>query len=234
MSLSQWSQGSGNATIFVDRHDAGEKLAQAVLAEAQTLPDSTKFVVYALPRGGLPVAEPVARTLGCPLDVIVAKKITRPEDLELAIGAVTADGQVLWQKTVSSDQGRSREEALRVAQEKAQAQLAQFADRPDIDPDGAIALIVDDGIATGMTMAVAVKSLRTRNPLEVWVCAPVAPLGMVDLLRQWSDSSERRGVDRAIILATPDPFWSVSRFYQVFTQVETEDALACLQNFYKN
>jgi len=59
-------------------------------------------------------------------------------------------------------------------------------------------------------------------------------LGMVDSLRRWSDASERRGVDRAIILATPDPFWSVSRFYQVFTQVETEEALACLQNFYKN
>ncbi len=234
MSLSQLFEGSGNATIFVDRHDAGEKLAQAVLAEAQTLPDSTKFVVYALPRGGLPVAEPVARALGCPLDVIVAKKITRPENLELAIGAVTADGQVLWQKTLLSGQAQEREAALWVAQNKAQAQLAQFADRPDIDPDGAIALIVDDGIATGMTMAVAVKSLRIRNPLEIWVCAPVAPVGIVDSLRQWSDSSERRGVDRAIILATPDPFWSVSRFYQVFNQVKTEEALACLQDFYKN
>ncbi len=233
MSLSQLSQGSGNTTMFVDRHDAGEKLAQAVLAEAQTLP-SAKFVVYALPRGGLPVAEPVARALGCPLDVIVAKKITRPENLELAIGAVTADGQVLWQKPLSSNQTLEREEALRFAQNKAQAQLAQFADRPDIDPEGAIAILVDDGIATGMTMAVAVKALRTRNPLEIWVCVPVAPLEIVDSLQHWSDLPKCRGVDRAIILATPDPFWSVSRFYQVFTQVETDVALACLQDFYKN
>ena len=225
MPLSQLFQG-GNTKIFVDRHDAGEKLAQAVLTEAQTLSDK-KFVVYALPRGGLPVAVSVARALGCPLDVIVAKKITRPENSELAIGAVTADGHVLWLEPSCEQAQELDRDALLFAQKKAQAQLAQFGDRPEIDPEGAIALLVDDGIATGMTMAVAVKALKTRNPLEIWICAPVAPQEMVNSL-------ELGGASRAIILATPDPFWSVSRFYQVFNQVETEEALACLQNFYKN
>ena len=225
MPLSQLFQG-GNAAIFVDRHDAGEKLAQAVLTEAQTLSDK-KFVVYALPRGGLPVAVSVARALGCPLDVIVAKKITRPENSELAIGAVTADGHVLWLEPSCEQAQELDRDALLFAQKKAQAQLAQFGDRPEIDPEGAIALLVDDGIATGMTMAVAVKALKTRNPLEIWICAPVAPQEMVNSL-------ELGGASRAIILATPDPFWSVSRFYQMFNQVETEEALACLQNFYKN
>ena len=225
MPLSQLFQG-GNTKIFVDRHDAGEKLAQAVLTEAQTLSDK-KFVVYALPRGGLPVAVSVARALGCPLDVIVAKKITRPENSELAIGAVTADGHVLWLEPSCEQAQELDRDALLFAQKKAQAQLAQFGDRPKIDPEGAIALLVDDGIATGMTMAVAVEALKTRNPLEIWICAPVAPQEMVNSL-------ELGGASRAIILATPDPFWSVSRFYQVFNQVETEEALACLQNFYKN
>lgn len=225
MPLSQLFQGE-NTKIFVDRHDAGEKLAQAVLTEAQTLSDK-KFVVYALPRGGLPVAVSVARALGCPLDVIVAKKITRPENSELAIGAVTADGHVLWLEPSCEQAQELDRDALLFAQKKAQAQLAQFGDRPEIDPEGAIALLVDDGIATGMTMAVAVKALKTRNPLEIWICAPVAPQEMVNSL-------ELGGASRAIILATPDPFWSVSRFYQVFNQVETEEALACLQNFYKN
>ena len=225
MPLSQLFQGE-NTKIFVDRHDAGEKLAQAVLTEAQTLSDK-KFVVYALPRGGLPVAVSVARALGCPLDVIVAKKITRPENSELAIGAVTADGHVLWLEPSCEQAQELDRDALLFAQKKAQAQLAQFGDRPKIDPEGAIALLVDDGIATGMTMAVAVKALKTRNPLEIWICAPVAPQEMVNSL-------ELGGASRAIILATPDPFWSVSRFYQVFNQVETEEALACLQNFYKN
>ena len=225
MPLSQLFQGE-NTKIFVDRHDAGEKLAQAVLTEAQTLSDK-KFVVYALPRGGLPVAVSVARALGCPLDIIVAKKITRPENSELAIGAVTADGHVLWLEPSCEQAQELDRDALLFAQKKAQAQLAQFGDRPKIDPEGAIALLVDDGIATGMTMAVAVKALKTRNPLEIWICAPVAPQEMVNSL-------ELGGASRAIILATPDPFWSVSRFYQVFNQVETEEALACLQNFYKN
>ena len=225
MPLSQLFQGE-NTKIFVDRHDAGEKLAQAVLTEAQTLSDK-KFVVYALPRGGLPVAVSVARALGCPLDIIVAKKITRPENSELAIGAVTADGHVLWLEPSCEQAQELDRDALLFAQKKAQAQMAQFGDRPKIDPEGAIALLVDDGIATGMTMAVAVKALKTRNPLEIWICAPVAPQEMVNSL-------ELGGASRAIILATPDPFWSVSRFYQVFNQVETEEALACLQNFYKN
>jgi predicted phosphoribosyltransferase len=222
MSLSQLFSGS-DTTLFVDRTQAGEKLAQAVLSAAQGL-ENARFVVYALPRGGLPIAEPVARSLGCPLDVIVAKKITRPENPELAIGAVTADGHVLSLRPRSSgEQSEQWEQARQRAQKKAQQQLAQFVDRPGVDPEGAIALIVDDGIATGMTMAVAVKALRTRNPAEIWICAPVAPIEMVSALQQ--------GCDRLIVLATPDRFQSVSRFYQVFAQVEMEEALACLQRF---
>jgi putative phosphoribosyl transferase len=227
MSVSQLFQGFGNTTLFVDRHDAGEKLAQAVLAEVETLQSPAKFVVYALPRGGLPVAEPIARALGCPLDVIVAKKITRPENPELAIGAVTADGQVLWSRQRLAKDEAIWEQALQQAQTKAQTQLARFADyRPNVDPEGAISLIVDDGIATGMTMAVAVQALRTRHPSEIWICAPVAPREMTHALQ--------KGCDRLIVLATPEPFLSVSRFYRIFTQVETAEALACLQNFYKD
>jgi predicted phosphoribosyltransferase len=88
--------------FFDDRADAGEKLAEAVLGELGklnlTAQEAVKPIVYALPRGGLPVAVPIARRLGCPLDVVVAKKITRPDNLELAIGAATADGHVLWEK----------------------------------------------------------------------------------------------------------------------------------------
>jgi putative phosphoribosyl transferase len=223
MSLSQLFSGS-DTTLFADRAQAGEKLAQAVLSAAQTLKNA-KFIVYALPRGGLPVAEPIARMLNCPLDVIVAKKMTRPENPELAIGAVTADGQVLSLRPRSSGESCEWEQARQRAQKKAQQQLAQFVDRPNLDPEGAIALIVDDGIATGMTIAVAVKALRTRNPAEIWICAPVAPIEMVSALQQ--------GCDRLIVLATPDRFQSVSRFYQVFTQVEMEEALACLKRFYE-
>lgn len=248
---------------FRDRSAAGEQLAQAIAAElAQSVESQTAChpIVYALPRGGLPVAEPVARQLNCPLDLIVAKKITRPDNPELAIGAVTADGCVLWgpQQRAGRNQIELRAAALQQAQKKAKMQLEQLtAGRPQVNPDGAIAILVDDGMATGMTMAVAAMSLRDRDlsgsfppapakqslrekkqsshtdntlpkfqlqrPAAIWICAPVAPSGLAQSLGRWCD--------RAIILATPDPFLSVSRFYKEFPQIEIEEALTCLQQY---
>jgi predicted phosphoribosyltransferase len=207
--------------FFDDRTDAGEKLAAAVLAELAKLNLTTqkavKPIVYALPRGGLPVAVPVARLLGCPLDVVVAKKITRPDNLELAIGAVTADGHVVWQKQQNLGWQKS---ALDRAQDNAQSLLADLSPgRPNVSAAGALAILVDDGIATGMTMAVAAKALRAQKPLALWICVPVAPADLMGFLAG----------DRAIVLETPDPFYSVSRFYAQFPQVETAEALVCLQ-----
>ena len=209
--------------FFDDRTDAGEKLAEAVLAELAKLNLTTqkavKPIVYALPRGGLPVAVPVARLLGCPLDVVVAKKITRPDNLELAIGAVTADGHVVWQKQKQQNLGWQKS-ALDRAQDNAQSLLADLSPgRPNVSAAGALAILVDDGIATGMTMAVAAKALRAQKPLALWICVPVAPADLMGFLAG----------DRAIVLETPDPFYSVSRFYAEFPQVETAEALVCLQ-----
>lgn len=216
------------AIIFRDRTDAGEQLAQEIhriltkIAAVSSV--SPRPIVYALPRGGLPMAAPVARLLGCPLDIVVAKKISHPKNPELAIGAVTADGSFLWSEETpwslrNSQQG---EVALSVALDKAKSQLAQLTPgRPRVNPKGAIAIVVDDGIATGMTMAVATQALREQNPAAVWICAPVAPKTLLPWLEQWGD--------RQILLATPKSFLSVSRFYAEFPQVETEEALACLQ-----
>ena len=105
---------------------------------------------------------------------------------------------------------------------KAHSQLAQLAPaRPQVNPQGTIAIVVDDGIATGMTMAVAAQALRAQHPAAVWLCAPVAPLSLLPWLQQWGD--------RIIVLDTPESFLSVSRFYVEFPQVEIEEALAYLQ-----
>ncbi|NJP11815.1 MAG: phosphoribosyltransferase [Leptolyngbyaceae cyanobacterium RU_5_1] len=212
---------------FANRHEAGEKLAQVVLAERSQHPveEMARFVVYALPRGGLLVAAPVARSLECPLDVIVAKKITRPENTELAIGAVTADGHALWLPRSRSPHQPAHlyEMALHQARERAREQLEQLAPcRPQVTPQGTIALIVDDGIATGMTMAVAAQALRAQQPAQIWICVPIAPPEIMPFLESWCD--------RVIVLATPSPFNSVSRFYKQFPQVEIEEARACLQD----
>lgn len=216
----QLFQSAQNPILFSDRDTAGVQLAQAVLQEMQTVTEPHRSIVYALPRGGLPVALPVARSLGCPLDVLVAKKITRPSEPELAIGAVTADGHIIRTPTRLSIHADEWQEVVERAQAKAQQQLAQFAQRPGLSAEGAIAILVDDGIATGMTIAVAAKALREQHPREIWICAPVVPESMMDVLKQWGD--------RVIVLATPARFLSVSRFYQSFPQLSTEEALAYL------
>ncbi|HEY9608901.1 phosphoribosyltransferase [Allocoleopsis sp.] len=216
-----------SAPLFSDRADAGEQLAGSLLTQINQLREagvSAAPIVYALPRGGLPVGAAVARKLNCPLDIVVAKKITMPQNPELAIGAVTSEGHVLWlrQKRITKRNERLLQTALRQAQEKAQAQLKQFSmGCPSVNPQGALALLIDDGIATGMTIAAATQALRAKQPTQIWICAPVAPAGLMNWLPEWCD--------HVVVLETPKQFLSVSRFYQQFPQVETQEALSYLQ-----
>lgn len=218
-----------SAPLFSDRTDAGEQLARSLVTavtELKATGISVVPIVYALPRGGIPVAVPVARQLGCPLDIVVAKKISTPENPELAIGAVTSEGHILWSRPrlLGNRYSNLWKSALHEAQEKAQQQLEQLSvGCPRVNPQGTLALLIDDGIATGMTMAAAAQALRAHNPAQIWICAPVAPAGLVKWLSRWGD--------RVVILEAPDPFLSVSRFYTKFPQVPTEDALMHLQQY---
>lgn len=219
-----------SAPLFSDRTHAGEELAQALLTQIaeleMTTGETVSPMVYALPRGGIPVAVPIARRLNCPLDIVVAKKITTPQNPELAIGAVTSDGQVLWaqQRLWRRLKANLRETALRHAQDKAQAQLAEFAPGcPQANPQGKLAILVDDGIATGMTIIAATQTLKEYHPHQIWICTPVAPGGLIKRLGRFCD--------RLVILETPDEFLSVSRFYGEFPQVNTDEALAYLQDY---
>lgn len=218
-------QNSHSLVCFENRHEAGEQLAQAILAQLtqDPVPEASQCVVYALPRGGLAVAAPVARALGCPLDVVVAKKITRPDNRELAIGAVTADGYVVWSspKPFLDQSPTLLDSALQQAQRHAQTQLLELAPATRFSPQGTIAILVDDGIATGMTMAAAVRAVRSQHPAQVWICAPVAPPDLMPFLQDLGD--------RVVILATPTPFFSVSRFYREFPQISTKEAAIYLQ-----
>ncbi|WP_009634603.1 phosphoribosyltransferase [Synechocystis sp. PCC 7509] len=211
--------------LFSDRTDAGIQLAEAIYTTITQLSATTIMppqVVYALPRGGLPVALPVARLLKCPLSAIVAKKITHPKNTELAIGAVTAQGDVLWEESRIPKQPQHRQALLNTALATAKFQDEQFSPAcPDVNLTGAIAIIVDDGIATGLTMAVAAQSLRIYQPAAIWLCAPVAPASLLPWLQTWGDV--------LVILNTPEPFFSVSNFYDRFEQVPTEEAIACLR-----
>jgi len=215
--------------LFSDRTHAGELLARVIhdVLTQQTIDSGVKPVpiVYALPRGGVPVAAPIARFLDCPLTIIVAKKISHPENPELAIGAVTTFGNVLWadQKLFRpKHDARWREVALNKAINLAKSLEAQLIPAcPQVNAEDATLILVDDGIATGMTIAVAATALKTLSPAAVWLCTPVAPQTLLPRLEQWGD--------RTIVLETPEPFWSVSNFYGQFPQIDTLEVLGYLQ-----
>lgn len=209
-------------TLYQDRASAGEALAVEV---ANTLAGGDLPVrVYALPRGGIPIALPIAQRLNCPLEVLASKKISLPPHSELALGAVTPDGTTVWSQM---EQGkRNNPQQLEKAREKARknaiAQQEQFKPYcPSVELENAIAILVDDGIATGLTMMAAVEALRKQNPAQIWIAAPVAPPQIRDQFLQMCD--------RALILHTPDPFMSVGRFYQEFPQVSNEQVISYLK-----
>lgn len=217
------------STLFRNRTQAGEQLAELVataVAEESTSVMVPLAIVYALPRGGIPVAVPVARRLGCPLQAIVSKKITLPSQPELAIGAVTPDGEVRWSPYARrwGTNATVLEQAKEKARAQAIAQQQEFAHCcPTQDVRGKIAILVDDGLATGMTMATAAASMQARQSDRVWIAAPVAPRDLMAPPPTWGD--------RFFILETPQPFLNVGRFYEHFPQVETQEAIAYLQEY---
>ncbi len=216
--------------LFQNREAAGEELAQVIHTHLnqQMIESGIKPIpiVYGLPRGGLPVALPVARLLNCPFNIEVAKKISHPQNEELAIGAVTASGSFVWAdnrffrfKFYSREK---RQASLNAAMNYAKALEAQLSFAcSQVNPEGATIILIDDGIATGMTIAAAANALRKLNPAQIWLCTPVAPQKLIPWLRKWSEE--------VIVLAAPKSFLSVSNFYVEFPQIETPQALEYLQ-----
>lgn len=199
--------------MFRDRTEAGEALADRL--GSMILADP---VVLALPRGGVPVAIPVAERLGAPLDLLLVRKIGAPGHEELAAGAVV-DGDVHQVVFNSHVLGmlRMREEDFR---DKVTAKLAEIEERrtrymgdaPPVPVEGRTAVVVDDGIATGATMKAALKGLRLRKPKAIVLAVPVAPR---DSLTEIAPL-----VDDSVCLEIPEPFYAVGAHYRHFDQVD--------------
>ena len=179
--------------LFQNREAAGVELARAIRTQLNKQAAESglepKPIVYALPRGGLPVALPVARLLDCPLKIEVAKKISHPQNEELAIGAVTASGSVIWSENKLSRfrfySREKRQASMNAAIDCAKSLELQLSPAcPQVNPEGATILLVDDGIATGMTIAAAATALRKLNPAQIWLCTPVAPQKLMPWLEK--------------------------------------------------
>src|SRR6266700_4349153 len=199
--------------IFADRDDAGRRLA-ARLGHLR----GELVVVLGLPRGGVPVAFQVAQALGAPLDVIVVRKLGVPLQPELGMGAVGEDGVRVINPTVALAAGVSEDDlaAAQVREQAAvEARAARYRARRPREPlDGRVAVVVDDGIATGSTARAACQIARAQGAARVVLAVPVAPPSACTALAA--------DADEVICLETPGHFLAIGEWYQDFSQ--TSDA----------
>ncbi len=203
--------------LVEDRYTAGCQLAELIVKAKPTNP-----IVYGIPRGGVLVAAPIAKQLGCPLDVAIAKKIALPTNPELALGAITSDEYML---EVGMEYYTPSEwsHAVYNARTKAEGLLQAFQPfRPQLEIANATAILVDDGIATGATIAVIAAAMKNMPYKEIWVAVPVAPLKIPRTV-------EAR-INKIILLEQPEIFMSVGCFYKHFPEVTTLEALSCFQS----
>jgi putative phosphoribosyl transferase len=211
-------------TRYRDRSEAGIILA-GHLDEYR----GRETLVLAVPRGGVPVALPIVKTLGCEMDLIIPRKIGAPGREELAIGAVCEDGEILLNPHLVrnlevSDEYINRTAALEVAEIRRRLS-AYRGDRAPARIEGRRVIVIDDGVATGFTITAALQSVARRHPGELLLAVPVAPPDTVATL-----SGE---VDRVVCPLQPDVFYAVGAFYENFDQLEDEDVLRMLADVWQ-
>ncbi|MHB8140845.1 MAG: phosphoribosyltransferase [Vulcanimicrobiaceae bacterium] len=205
---------------FRDRVAAGRELAALLARYARR----TDVVVFALPRGGVPVAYEVALRLHAPLDVLTVRKLGVPGHRELAMGAISSGGHYVLDEELLGVVRVSRDELLDVihrelAELDRREQLYR-GNRPFPNLKGKIAIVVDDGLATGATMSAAVKALRAQGPARIVVAVPVGASETCTMLRSYADE--------VVCMQTPAEFGAVGVHYQNFNQVSDDEVRALL------
>ena len=207
--------------LFRDRAHAGALLARR-LAKYRTRDD---VIVLGLPRGGIPVAYEVARSLQAPLDVFLVRKLGVPGYEEVAMGAIATGGVRVVNQSVVQSLGIPDREIDRVAAaEQRELERREAAYRSKSGPPevgGRIVILVDDGLATGSTLRAAVAALRPLGPAKIVVAVPVAA--------SETCAAFRHEVDEIVCAETPDPFYAVGRFYDDFSQTTDEEVCDLLE-----
>lgn len=203
--------------IFTDRKEAGEKLAEKLSAYK----NSRDTIIMALPRGGVVIGFEIAKDLHLPLDIVVPRKIGAPYNPELAIGAITEDGQGIFHQEIIEMYGISPTYiAQEIEKEKKEAQRRLKLYRNNLPPtnlQGKTVLLVDDGIATAATIRAAIISVRVKQPSKIIVVTPVISPDSLEKIR--------KEVDEVIVLDAPYDFRAVGQFYKYFPQTTDEEVI---------
>jgi len=204
---------------FRDRADAAGKLAVALRAYGGKNP-----LVLAIPRGAVPMGRVLAAELGGELDIVLVRKLRAPDSPELAVGAIDESGWIYvadYARSVGADEAYLQKEKNRQLETLRRRRAQYTPQRAPHDAAGRIAIVVDDGLATGATMIAALHAVRARQPARLVCAVPVAAHDSLEKVRPYADE--------VVCLATPPEFHAVSQFYDAFPQVEDEEVVKLLQ-----
>jgi predicted phosphoribosyltransferase len=204
---------------FRDRSDAGRRLAEALAhLEGQDV------VVLGIPRGGVEVAAEVAAARGWPLDIVVPRKIGAPGNPELGLGAIAPGVRVLDERMIRTLNVPERylEEEIAAQEEEIRRRTEAYrGGRPPVSLAGKVAVVVDDGVATGGTAVAAVRWARVAGASRVILAIPVAPREAVARLS--------KEADEVVVVATPEPFFAVGQWYGRFPQTSDREVVELLE-----
>ncbi|MGP8260546.1 MAG: phosphoribosyltransferase [Acidobacteriaceae bacterium] len=207
--------------IFKDREDAGRQLTVSL----QEFANREDVIVLGIPRGGVTVAFAIAHALHLPLELFLAHKLGVPHHEELAFGAIAVGGGLYLDEQVVRMEGVSPQQIERVTEQVKQMldrrAVLYRGNRPPLQVEARTVVLVDDGIATGASMAVAIHALRQMKPAAIVVAVPVAPASTYDWLRTL--------VDRLVCLYVTHDFYAVGQYFESFSQVEDEEVIFLLR-----
>lgn len=203
--------------MFFDRKEAGQKLAKAISNRRFAI-TKENAIILALPRGGVIVGQEVSEKLGIPQDLIVVRKIGYPGNPEYAIGAVGESGKlVMGNELIRNEVSQAYlKNEIKKEKEEIKRRLGEYrGDREPPDLKDKIVILVDDGLATGLSMQAAIKEVKGKNPAKIIVAIPVAPKETIEKFK--------KEVNQIICLFTPEPFFAIGNFYTKFDQVTDEE-----------
>lgn len=205
---------------YTDRREAGAILAEALAGSGL----GAGAVALGVARGGVPVAAEVAARLGCDLDLVVVRKLGVPGAEELALGSIASGGVVSINPDVVAAAGSDAEEVKAIAAREGAELVRQErrlrGDRPPVELEGRTAIVIDDGVATGASIRVAIEAARAGAPSQVVVAVPVGPRETINALRS--------SADLVVCPIVPRAFRAVGAWYERFDQVSDDEVVALL------
>jgi putative phosphoribosyl transferase len=212
-------------TLYANREEAGRILAEAIKRDLGDIFSSERPLVLAIPRGGVILGRDVAKALGADLDIVVPRKLGAPMEPELALGAVMHDGTTYLSEDIIRSTGTDGEylksEKARQEEEAKRRLRAYRRWSPEARIAGRVVILVDDGIATGATMIVALRWIRSRGARLIVAAAPLAPSSAL--------TSIKDEADRVICPHSPEPFNAIGMFYDEFQQVTDDQVRKALE-----